>query len=293
MINGDKKIEAEKTGTLYVVSTPIGNLEDITLRAIKTLKDVNLIAAENTTHTKRLCSHYEIGTRLTSYNQHNHKTVGPVLIERLKRGEDIAIVTCAGTPGISDPGALLIKMASENGICVTPIPGACAAIAALSVCGLKMDNFLFAGFLSNKSGKRKKELQELASEKRTIIFYEAPHRIIQFLEQLHEVFGNRDITVTRELTKIHEEVVRGHVKEILSILSQREPRGEYVIITEGMEKPQEEETMPEQLEEAIKKMLMEDMSIKDIADSVSKIHNIRFRSAYREVLDLKRKMEGA
>lgn len=286
-INIDKK-----SGTLYVVSTPIGNLEDITLRAIKTLKMVNLIAAENPTHTKKLCSHYEIGTRLTSYNQHNHKTSWPGLIERLNRGENIALVTCAGTPGISDPGALLIKMASENGICVTPVPGVCAAIAALSVCGLKMDNFLFAGFLSNKSGKRKKELQELAAEKGTIIFYEAPHRIIQFLEQLYEAFGNREIAVIRELTKVHEEVMRGHVKEILSIISQREPRGEYVIITEGREKSKEDETIPEQLEETIKNMLIDNISIKDIADSVAKNHNIRFRSAYREALDLKRKMEG-
>jgi 16S rRNA (cytidine1402-2'-O)-methyltransferase len=287
-----KKIETEKTGTLYVVSTPIGNLEDITLRAIKTLKMVNLIAAENTAHTKILCSHYEIGTRLTSYNQHNHKTVGPALIERLKGGEDIAIVTCAGTPGISDPGALLIKMAWENRIFVTPIPGACAAIAALSVSGLKMDNFLFAGFLSNKPGKRKKELQELASEERTIIFYEAPHRIIQFLEQLYEAFGNREIAITRELTKVHEETLRGQVKEILSIISQREPKGEYVIITEGREKPLENKAMPEQMESAIKNMLSDKTSIKDIADFITKTHNIRFRAAYRKILDLKRKMEG-
>jgi len=279
-------------GTLYVVSTPIGNLEDITLRAIKTLKNVKLIAAENTTHTKKLCNHYEIGTRLTSYNQHNHKTSGVNLIERLTRGEDIALVTCAGTPGISDPGALLIKMACENGICVTPIPGACAAIAALTVCGLKIDNFLFAGFLSNKSGKRKKELQELAAEKRTIIFYEAPHRIMPFLEQLHEVFGNRKIAVTRELTKSHEEILRGSVADILSNLSQREPRGEYTIIAEGMEKCVEEEDIPEQMEETIKNMLMEDISIKDIAEIVTKTHNIRFRAAYKEVLDLKRKMEN-
>jgi 16S rRNA (cytidine1402-2'-O)-methyltransferase len=282
--------DIKDAGTLYVVSTPIGNLEDITLRAIKTLKNVKLIAAENTTHTKKLCNHYEIGTRLTSYNQHNHKTSGPELIERLTRGEDIALVTCAGTPGISDPGALLIKMACEKGISVTPIPGACAAITALTVCGLKIDNFLFAGFLSNKSGKRKKELHELAAEKRTIIFYEAPHRIMPFLEQLYEVFGNRKIAVTRELTKSHEEIMRGSVADILSSLSQREPRGEYTIIAEGMEKGIEEENIPEQMEETIKAMLMEDTSIKDIAEIVAKTHNIKFRTAYKEVLDLKRKM---
>jgi 16S rRNA (cytidine1402-2'-O)-methyltransferase len=286
-----KKIEAEKPGTLYVVSTPIGNLEDITLRAIKTLKMVNLIAAENTTHTKKLCNHYEIGTRLTSYNQHNHKTSGPQLIERLIKGEDIAIVTCAGTPGISDPGALLINMACENGICVTPVPGACAAIAALSVCGLKIDNFLFIGFLSNKAGKRKKELQELATEKRAIIFYEAPHRVMPFLEQLNEVFGNRNIAVIRELTKTYEEIIRGSVADILSKMSQKEPRGEYTIIVEGIEKSIEEEDIPEQMEETIRTMLMEDISIKDIAGMMVKTNNIRFRSAYREVLDLKRKME--
>jgi 16S rRNA (cytidine1402-2'-O)-methyltransferase len=287
----NQQTDTNNAGTLYVVSTPIGNLEDITLRAIKTLKMVSLIAAENTTHTKKLCNHYEINTRLTSYNQHNHKTSGPQLIERLKRGEDIAIVTCAGTPGISDPGALLITMACENGICVTPIPGACAAIAALSVCGLKIDNFLFIGFLSNKAGKRKKELQELATEMRAIIFYEAPHRIKPFIEQLHEVFGNRNIAVIRELTKSYEEIIRGSVADILLKMSQKEPRGEYTIIVEGMENCIEEEDIPEQMEETIKAMLMEDISIKDIAEIVVKNHNIKFRSAYKEVLDLKRKME--
>jgi 16S rRNA (cytidine1402-2'-O)-methyltransferase len=287
----NKQTDTKAPGTLFIVSTPIGNLEDITLRAIKTLKNVNLIAAENTTHTKKLCNHYEISTRLYSYNQHNHKTSGPELIDRLKNGEQIALVTCAGTPGISDPGALLIKIACENGICVTPIPGACAAIAALTVCGLKIDNFMFAGFLSNKAGKRKKEIQELAAEMRTVIFYEAPHRIKPFLEQLQEVFGNRNIAVIRELTKAHEEIMRGNLTDIISKMSQREPRGEYTIISEGMEKGIKEEDIPEQMEETIKTMLMEDISIKDIAGIVTKTHNIKFRSAYREVLDLKRKME--
>ncbi len=285
------KTDTKDPGILYIVSTPIGNLEDITLRAIKTLKKVNLIAAENTSHTKKLCRHYEIFTKLTSYNQHNHKTTAPVLIDMLKKGESIALVTSAGTPAISDPGSLLIKMACENGINITPVPGASAVIAALSVCGLKIDKFLFAGFLSNKAGKRKKELKELAAEERAIIFYEAPHRIIPFLEQLYEAFGNRNIAVMRELTKTHEEVLRGNVADILAKLKPREPRGEYTIITGGMEKCREEENIPKQLEDTIKTMLMNNKSIKDIADSVVKNHNLRFRSAYREVLELKRKIE--
>lgn len=289
----NKQTDIKDAGILYVVSTPIGNLEDITLRAIKTLKAVDLIAAENPTHTKKLCNHYDISNRVSSYNQHNHKTAGPLLIERLKKGESVALVTCAGTPGISDPGALLINMACETGVIVVPVPGVTAAITALSVCGLKIDNFLFTGFLSNKAGKRKKELQELAKENRTIVFYEAPHRIIPFLEQLYEVFGNRHIAVMRELTKIHEEVLRGDVKEILDNISQREPRGEYVIITEGMERPQEEGTIPDQMEETIKNMLLDNISIKDIADSIANNSNIRFRSAYKEVLDLKRKLENS
>ncbi|MGD9158791.1 MAG: 16S rRNA (cytidine(1402)-2'-O)-methyltransferase [Desulfobacteraceae bacterium] len=284
--------EISDPGTLYIVSTPIGNLEDITLRALKTLKNVDIIAAESTSHTKGLCNHYDIRTKLISYNQHNHKSRAPGLIKRLNNGESVALVTCAGTPALSDPGALLIKMACEHGVKVTPVPGASAALAALVVCGLKIDRFIFTGFLSNKAGKRKKELIELADENKAIIFYEAPHRIMPFLEQLHEIFGNRNIVVLRELTKTYEEILRGNVQEIISQLSCREFRGEFTIITEGREKTRTEEEIPAEMKDSIKLMLNESKSVKDIATSISENHKIKYRAAYKEVLDLKREMEG-
>ena len=287
-----QKTESSATGSLYIVSTPIGNLEDITLRAIKTLNNVEIIAAESTNHTKGLCNHFNIKTRLISYNQHNHKSRAPGLIKRLYNGENIALVTCAGTPGLSDPGALLIKMASECGIKVTPVPGASAALAALVVCGLKIDRFIFTGFLSNKAGKRKKELRELADENKAIIFYEAPHRVMSFLEQLLEIFGNRNIVILRELTKAHEEILRGSVEELISELSCRELRGEFTLIVEGIEKNRSESDMPDELTDIIKSMLNENQSIKNIATSISETYKIKYRSAYKKILELKREMEN-
>ena len=288
-----KNIEITDPGVLYIVSTPIGNLEDITLRALKTLKNVDVIAAESTSHTRGLCNHYDIGTKLISYNQHNHKFRAPGLINRLNNGENVALVTCAGTPALSDPGALLIKMACENKLKVTPVPGASAALAALVVCGLKTDKFLFTGFLSNKAGKRKKELKELADENKTIIFYEAPHRVISFLEHVHEIFGNRNIVVLRELTKVHEEILRGSVEEILPQLSCRELKGEFTIITEGIEKKNDEkDVISDEMMDAVKSMLEAGKSVKDIATSISESHKIKYRSAYKKILDFKRGVEG-
>ncbi len=287
-----KKSEEPVPGTLFIVSTPIGNLEDITLRALKTLKNVDIIAAESTSHTKGLCNHYDIRTKLISYNQHNHKSRAPGLIKKLDNGESIALVTCAGTPALSDPGALLIKTACDHGVKVTPIPGASAALAALVVCGLKIDKFIFTGFLSNKAGKRKKELKELADENKAIIFYEAPHRVLSFLEQLHEIFGNRHIVVLRELTKAHEEILRGNVEDILNQLSQRELRGEFTIITEGKEKNRSEADISDEMISNIKAMLNGNKSVKDIATSISENYQIKYRAAYKGILDLKREMEG-
>jgi len=286
------KAEITESGTLFIVSTPIGNLEDITLRALKTLKSVDIIAAESTNHTKGLCNHYDIKTKLISYNQHNHKSRAPGLINRLNNGENVALVTCAGTPALSDPGAMLIKMACEHRVKVTPIPGASAALAALVACGLKIDKFIFTGFLSNKAGKRKKELKELADENKAIIFYEAPHRVMSFLEQLHEIFGNRNIVILRELTKVHEEILRGNVENILSQLSSKKLRGEFTIITEGREKNRSEAGIPAEMIDTIKLMLNKNKSVKDIATSISESHKIRYRTAYKEVLDLKREMES-
>jgi 16S rRNA (cytidine1402-2'-O)-methyltransferase len=220
-------------GVLYIVSTPIGNLEDITLRALRTLKEVNLIAAEDTRHTRRLLAHYEIHTPTTSYFEGNQIQKGEKLVARLKAGESIALVSDAGTPTISDPGYRLLTQCIEADIPIIPIPGPSACIAAASVAGLPLHNFTFEGFLSPKSGRRKRQLAELREEKRTLIFYESPHRIIVFLQDVLDVFGDRQVSVARELTKKFEEVFRGKVTEAIEKFQETSPRGEFTIVIEG------------------------------------------------------------
>ena len=220
-------------GVLYIVSTPIGNLEDITLRALRVLKAVNLIAAEDTRYTRRLLAHYEIGTPTTSYFEGNQIQKGEKLVARLKAGESIALVSDAGTPTISDPGYRLLIQCIEADIPIIPIPGPSACIAAASVAGLPLHNFVFEGFLSPKSGRRKRQLTELREEKRTLIFYESPHRLIVFLQDVLEVFGDRRVSVARELTKKFEEVFRGTVTEAIEKFQETLPRGEFTIVIEG------------------------------------------------------------
>ena len=221
-------------GVLYIVSTPIGNLEDITLRALRTLKEVDLIAAEDTRHTRRLLAHYEIDTPTTSYFEGNQIQKGERLVARLKAGESIALVSDAGTPTISDPGYRLLIQCIEADIPIIPIPGPSACIAAASVAGLPLHNFTFEGFLSPKSGRRKRQLTDLCEEKRTLIFYESPHRIIVFLQDVLEVFDDRQVTVARELTKKFEEVFRGRVTEAIERFQETPPRGEFTIVIEGL-----------------------------------------------------------
>ena len=221
-------------GVLYIVSTPIGNLEDITLRALRTLKEVDLIAAEDTRHTRRLLAHYEIRTPITSYFEGNQIQKGEKLVTRLKAGELIALVSDAGTPTISDPGYRLLIQCIEAGIPIIPIPGPSACIAAASVAGLPLHNFVFEGFLSPKSGRRKRQLTDLCEEKRTLIFYESPHRIVVFLQDVLEVFGDRRVSVARELTKKFEEIFRGKVTEAIEKFQETAPRGEFTIVIEGL-----------------------------------------------------------
>jgi 16S rRNA (cytidine1402-2'-O)-methyltransferase len=221
------------TGTLYIVATPIGNLEDITLRAVRVLKEVDLIAAEDTRHTRHLLDRYEIGTQLTSYHDHNKEEKAPILVARILEGKNVALVSDAGTPGISDPGYFLINLAIDQEIPVVPIPGATAAIAALSVSGMPTDNFVFEGFLPPKHTARLKRLQDLINEERTIIFYEAPHKIIKTVEDMLEIFGDRRAVITRELTKIHEETIRGTLSGILKRLTSGTIKGEFTIILHG------------------------------------------------------------
>ena len=221
-------------GVLYIVSTPIGNLEDITLRALRVLKTVDLIAAEDTRHTRRLLTHYEIHVPLTSYFEGNQIQKGEKLVARLKAGESIALVSDAGTPTISDPGYRLLVQCIEANIPIIPIPGPSACIAAASVAGLPLHNFVFEGFLSPKSGRRKRQLADLCEESRTLIFYESPHRVIVFLRDVLEVFGERRISIARELTKKFEEVFRGTVTEAIEKLQAPPPRGEFTIVIAGL-----------------------------------------------------------
>ncbi len=224
-----------KNSVLYVVSTPIGNLEDITLRAIRTLREVNLIAAEDTRHTRQLLAHFDIHTPITSFFEGNQLRKGEKLISRLKGGDNLALVSDAGTPTVSDPGYQLVVRCIEAEIPVVPIPGVSACIAAASVAGLPLHNFVFEGFLSPKSGKRKRHLEGLSNERRTLIFYESPHRLIPFLQAVMELFGNRRISVARELTKKFEEVFRGNVSQAIEKFQGVLPRGEFTVVIAGKE----------------------------------------------------------
>ena len=219
------------TGTLYIVSTPIGNLEDITQRAIRILSEVDIIACEDTRHTKKLLNHFGIPTPTTSYHDHNERERAPELLRSLKDGSDIAIVSDAGTPGISDPGFRIAQLAAEEGILVVPVPGPTALIAALVAAGFPSDQFFFGGFLPARTNQRRTKLAEVSSMPATLIFYEAPHRIVDALRDAREVLGERQAVVARELTKLHEELVHGTLSELAENFSAREAvRGEMVLI---------------------------------------------------------------
>ena len=215
---------------LYIVSTPIGNLKDITLRAIETLKNVDLIAAEDTRRTKILLGHYDISTALTSYFEHNKFKKGDALLRLLTEGKDIALVTDAGTPGISDPGYHLIRLAKEHNVAMTVIPGPTALIAALSLSGLPCHNFIFEGFLPVKSAARKKKLLEFQGEIRTVIFYESPYRLAKTLKDIEEVLDNPYVVCVRELTKKFEEKKEGRASDLAQYFSEHKPKGEFVVL---------------------------------------------------------------
>ena len=229
-------------GTLYLVATPIGNLADITHRALQVLRDVDLIACEDTRHTHKLLNHYGISTRTISYHEHNEQQRAEHLIEQLKQGNDVAVVSDAGTPSISDPGFRLVRAAIENGVAVVPVPGPSALISALIAAGLPTDQFFFAGFLPARANARRARLAELQSVPGTLIFYEAPHRLAATLKDAYEILGERDAVVARELTKVHEEIRRGRLSELSSQYESEEPRGEIVVLIDrnviGAAKPQ-------------------------------------------------------
>lgn len=223
----------EEKGVLYVVSTPIGNLEDITLRALRVLKEADLVAAEDTRKTGLLLKHFEIKNKITSYHDYNKEKKTPFLIDELRLGKDVAIVSDAGTPGISDPCYYLVNVAIKEEIKIVPVPGSSALLSALVISGLPTDRFVFEGFLPQKKSKKVKRLKELSSEKRTLIFFESPHRLLQTLESLKEIFGQRKIVVARELTKKFEEIIRGTSTDVKSHFEKKKVKGEIVIIVQG------------------------------------------------------------
>lgn len=268
-------------GNLYLVATPIGNLEDITLRAINTLKEVDLIAAEDTRHTMKLLNHLKIKKTLISYYKETEKIKSDILIEKIINGKNIALVSDAGTPAISDPGEEIIKKAIENNINIIPIPGACAFVNALICSGFSTKEFIFIGFLSKNAKDKKKKLEELKNENKTLIFYESPHKIKSTLENIFEILGNRKIVLARELTKIHEEFIRGRILDILE--KEQELRGEFVIIVEGTEKKEEEKEFLNSLtlEEHYKYYLNKNLDKKEIIKKIAKDRNKNKNEIYQ------------
>lgn len=277
----------ENSGVLYLCPTPIGNLEDITLRVLKTLKEVDIIAAEDTRQTLKLLNHFDIKKPLTSYHEHNKRTKGAKLIEELKKGKSIALVTDAGTPAISDPGEDLVKLCIEEGIKVVPLPGPTAAITALVASGLDTSSFVFEGFLPTKNKEREERLNRISKEERTIILYEAPHRLKETLRELKSYVAERKIVIARELTKIHEEFIRGTIDEVLTKLGD-EIKGEIVLIIEGAQKQQVEEK-PEIL---IQKYLEEGMDKKEAIKRVAKELGIPKSQVYKLIIGKKIKSWG-
>ncbi|MBW1788237.1 MAG: 16S rRNA (cytidine(1402)-2'-O)-methyltransferase [Deltaproteobacteria bacterium] len=277
----------ENRGVLYVVSTPIGNLQDITLRALTVLKDVDIIAAENIGHTRGLLAHHGIDTPVEGYRRENQRTRGPELVRRMQTGKKVALVTDAGTPGISDPGNYLIDLAAAAGLSVSPIPGPSAVSAALSVSGFPADEFIFAGFLPPKAGKRKGALKRLASDSRTVVFFEAPHRIKAALADLKDIMGDRPMVMLREMTKVFEEVRRGTPGEVLAGMTDENTRGEFTLVVSGADK-QGVEAIGEEVQGEIRRLLAEEkLGVKDAALRLSEETGLPYRRIYREGLAAK------
>lgn len=274
-----------ETGKLYICPTPIGNLEDITLRTLRILREVDLIAAEDTRHSIKLLNHYDIKKSLTSYHEHNIRQKGEELIYKLKEGLDIAIITDAGMPGISDPGADIISLAINEDIEIIGLPGASAGITALVVSGLSTEKFVFEGFLSSKKQEKKKRIKELEDEHRTIILYESPHRILDTLDMILEIFGNRNIAIIRELTKLYEDIYRGDIHGAIERYSTKKIKGEFVIILDGKKEEEREKEEVDIINE-LKKYVDGGFSKKESVKMVSEIYNIRKNIVYAESLKL-------
>ncbi len=275
-----------KPGTLYLVATPIGNLEDITFRAVRTLKEVNLIACEDTRHTRTLLDRYGIRTALLSYHEHNEHRRAPELVRRLADGESVALVSDAGTPVLSDPGYAVLKLAIQHRIPVVPIPGPSAITAALAVSGLPPDHFLFCGFLPRRAAERRRILTELAPLPWTLIVFEAPHRVGSALADIYAVLGNRRLAVVRELTKRFEEVIRGSADDVITQVRDAPLRGELTIVIEGAGQNQVTATPLPDVTTHLKQLLAEGNSAKDAAKVVAATHRLPKRTVYQLALDV-------
>lgn len=278
-------------GKLYLCATPIGNLEDITFRVLRTLKEADLIAAEDTRNSIKLLNHFDIHTPMTSYHEYNKIEKAEVLIRKMQEGSNIALITDAGTPGISDPGEDLVRMCYEAGIEVTSLPGASAVITALTLSGMPTRRFAFEAFLPSDKKERQAVLQELVDETRTIILYEAPHRLIKTLRELLEVLGNRRMTLCRELTKKHETAFVSTIEEILNYYETQEPKGECVLVIEGKNRQELiEEAQAEyekmSVEEHMKLYLDQGMEKKEAMKAVAKDRGVSKRDIYQALLDV-------
>ncbi len=278
-------------GKIYLVATPIGNLSDMSMRAIDTLKNVDIIACEDTRNTIRLLNHFEIKGHLTSYHEYNKIDKAYELCEKVKEGKNIAFVSDAGMPAISDPGYELCEIAYKEGIEVTVIPGASAVVSALAISGISSRRFCFEGFLPTDKNEKKEILTELSQESRTIILYEAPHRLLKTLKELFEYLGNRNISIVRELTKLHEEVLKGNLEDIIADYEAEKivVRGEYVLVIEGkslLEKREERQKSFEEIsiKEHYEKYISEGMDKKEAMKAVAKDRGIQKREVYKELL---------
>ena len=274
-----------KQGKLYLVATPIGNLSDISARALKTLQDTDFIAAEDTRITRKLLTHYEIKKQVLSYYDHNRNESGEKIIERIKKGETCALVTDAGTPAISDPGEDLVKLSIKHDIEIIAIPGPCAAIAALTLSGLNATRFAFEGFLPTQKKKRQATLSSLKTEKRTMIFYEAPHKLLNTLKDMLALFGDRRISISRELTKIYDETLRLTLSAAVSYYEQNTPRGEFVLIIEGDSNPTiSKEDNFENAIKAAKELINSGLSLKDATKRAAVEHSCSKNELYNVLL---------
>lgn len=270
-------------GTLYIVSTPIGNLEDITLRALRILKEVDLIAAEDTRHSLKLLNHFNIRKPLVSYWGEKEKVKAEETLQRLKDGQSVALISDAGTPGISDPGTVLIGRAIEEGIRVVPVPGPSAVITALSLSGFPTEEFTFCGFLPAKEMQRRKMLERISLEERTLIFYEAPHRILETIADMAEMMGQRSVVVIRELTKLHEEVFRGTIASVLDGLEHSTIAGEYVIILAG--RPEKGQLHIDDALKEVRELMRKGLGRKESAKKVGEAYGFSKKELYDRSLE--------